>query len=264
MKFRRPLQRYGITPEPVTPYQRAAQQWDDRIGSARVQARNWRLMAFGGMMLSGAMAGGLLWQSAQSRIIPYVVEVDQLGEARSVAPAVRDYQPTDGQVAWHLGRFIRNVRSVSLDPVLMRENWLSAYDFAREGGARFLDSYARASSPFSDVGRRSVSVHVTSVIRASDRSFQVKWIETSFEGGTLQGSSRWTAILTVEVRPPTSADAIHKNPLGLFVVGIDWSKELESESSKATARQAATPPPDLTSPSSTAGDHTLSSTDFEE
>ena len=28
------------TPEPETAYQKAAQVWDDRIGSARVQARN--------------------------------------------------------------------------------------------------------------------------------------------------------------------------------------------------------------------------------
>ena len=41
--FRRPSIRYGKTPEPETPYQRAAQVWDDRIGSARVQAHSWRL-----------------------------------------------------------------------------------------------------------------------------------------------------------------------------------------------------------------------------
>ena len=40
MRFRRAVQRYGRTPEPVTPYQRAGQVWDERIGSARVQARN--------------------------------------------------------------------------------------------------------------------------------------------------------------------------------------------------------------------------------
>ena len=31
--FRRPSIRYGKTPEPETPYQRAAQVWDDRIGA---------------------------------------------------------------------------------------------------------------------------------------------------------------------------------------------------------------------------------------
>src|SRR4051812_34335507 len=144
MKFRRAVQRYGRTPEPQTPYQRAGQVWDDRIGSARVQARNWRLMALGGLMLSTGLSGGLLWQSMQSRVVPYVVAVDRLGEARAVEPADRDYQPTDPQIAWHIGQFITNVRSVSLDPVLMRRNWLSAYDFVTTRGARFLNQYARS------------------------------------------------------------------------------------------------------------------------
>jgi len=41
--FKRAGGHYGRSPAPETPYQRAAQAWDDRIGSARVQARNWRL-----------------------------------------------------------------------------------------------------------------------------------------------------------------------------------------------------------------------------
>ena len=132
MRFRRAIQRYGRTPEPVTPYQRAGQVWDERIGSARVQARNWRLMAFGGLLLSTGLSAGLLWQSMQSRVVPYVVEVDRLGEARAVAPVGEEYRPTDPQIAWHLGRFIAGVRSVSLDPVLMRQNWLEAYEFLSE------------------------------------------------------------------------------------------------------------------------------------
>src|SRR5580765_2717623 len=148
--FRRSIMRYGKTPEPETPYQRAGQLWDERIGSARVQARNWRLMALGSLLLSTGLAGGLFWQSQESRIVPYVVEVDRLGEAQAIAPAERDYRPTDPQIAWHLARFIADVRSVSLDPVLMRENWLSAYDFATARGARFLGDYARQSDPFAD------------------------------------------------------------------------------------------------------------------
>jgi type IV secretion system protein VirB5 len=227
MKFRRAVQRYGRTPAPVTPYQRAAQVWDERIGSARVQARNWRLMALGGLLLSTGLSGGLLWQSMQSRVVPYVVEVDSLGEARAVAPLEEGYRPTDPQIAWHLGRFIRNVRSVSLDPVLMRANWLSAYDFVTGRGGRFLNAYARSAQPFRQAGERTVSVQVTSVVRASDRSFQVKWIETANERGQVAGVSRWTAILSVDVRPPESADELRKNPLGLRIDAIDWSRELD-------------------------------------
>jgi type IV secretion system protein VirB5 len=167
------------TPQP----QRAGQVWDDRIGSARVQARNWRLMAFGTLSLSTAMSGALIWQSLQSRVTPYVVEVDRLGEARAVTEAEAGYHPTDPQIAWHLAKFIENVRGVSLDPVLMRRDWLSAYDFTTTRGSQFLGDYARAADPFAKIGERTVSVQVTSVVRASDRSFQIKWTETAFEGG---------------------------------------------------------------------------------
>lgn len=245
MKFRRAVQRYGRTGEPATPYQRAGQVWDERIGSARVQARNWRLMAFGGLLLSTGLSGGLLWQSTQSRVIPYVVEVDGLGEARAVAPIGEGYNPTDPQIAWHLGRFIGNVRSVSLDPVLMRQSWLSAYDFVTERGSRFLNEYARVAQPFAQVGDRTVSVQVTSVVRASDRSFQVKWIETEYERGSLAGTSRWTAILSIQVKQPKSADELRKNPLGLRIDGIDWSKEFDPAEPTPRARSpvAAAPPP---------------------
>src|ERR1700739_2536469 len=58
--FRRPSVRYGKTPVPETPYQKAAQVWDERIGSARVQARNWRLIAFGNLVLAAGLAAALV------------------------------------------------------------------------------------------------------------------------------------------------------------------------------------------------------------
>ncbi|MBU1825186.1 MAG: conjugal transfer protein TrbF [Alphaproteobacteria bacterium] len=242
MKFRRALQRYGRTPEPETPYQRAGQLWDERIGSARAQAKNWRLMAFGGLFLTTGLSGALVWQSMQSRVVPYVVEVDALGQAQAVAPAAKDYRPTDPQIAWFLGRFITGVRARSLDPVLMRENWLSAYDFATERASLFLGEYARTSNPFADVGRKTVSVQVTSVVRASDTSFQVKWTEQQYERGSLASTSRWTAMLTVKIKPPRSADVLRKNPLGLYVDAIDWSRELETPQDRPPSPQPSAVP----------------------
>ncbi|MBB4632862.1 conjugal transfer protein TrbF [Sphingosinicella soli] len=241
MRFRRAVQRYGKTPEPETPYQRAGQLWDDRIGAARVQARSWRWMAFGGLFLTAGLSAALVWQSLQSRIVPYVVEVDRVGEARSVAPAAADFDPTDPQIAWHLGRFISNVRSRSLDSVLMRENWLSAYDFAGERAVRFLGEYARDASPFAEVGRRTVSVQVTSIVRASDDSFRVNWTESEYERGSLAGTSQWTAMVTVRIQTPRSAEVLRKNPLGLYVEAIDWSRELDAGDLRE-ARPTATHP----------------------
>jgi type IV secretion system protein VirB5 len=242
MVFKRSPQRYGRTPVPETPFQRAGQLWDERIGSARVQARNWRLMAFGCLALSAGLASGLLWQSLQSRVVPYVVEVDRLGEPRAITPAEAEFTPNDPQIAWHLAHFIENVRTVSLDPVLMRRAWLQAYDLTTRRGALFLNGYARAADPFAASGERTVSVQVTSVVRASDRSFQVKWTETAYARGAEAGRSRWTAILTIVSRAPRDAETLRRNPLGLYVDAIDWSRELEPDGSAVTAAAPASAP----------------------
>jgi len=224
--FRRPMIRYGRTPEPETPYHRAAQVWDDRIGSARVQARSWRLAFFGTLALSGGLATGLVWQGARGTIVPWVVEVDKLGEAQTVAPATADYRPTDPQIAFHLARFIEEVRGIAADPIVVRENWLKAYDFTTDKGALALNDYARTNDPFANIGKVQVAVDVSSVIRASADSFRVAWTERHYQDGNLAATERWSAILTFVVQPPRTPDALRKNPLGLFVNAINWSKEL--------------------------------------
>lgn len=224
--FKRPSIHYGKTPEPETPYQRAAQVWDERIGSARVQARNWRLMAFGSLLLAGGFASALVWQSARGTVVPWVVQVDQLGQAQAVEPAVADYRPTDPQIAFHLARFIEQVRSIPVDPVIVRQNWLRAYDFTTDRGAMSLNDYARANDPFGRVGKVQISVEVSSVIRASPDSFRVAWTERRYQDGSLAATERWTAILTIAVQPPRDAERLRKNPLGIFVNAISWSREL--------------------------------------
>ncbi|MCP1912528.1 type IV secretion system protein VirB5 [Bradyrhizobium elkanii] len=224
--FRRSSVRYGRTPEPETPYQRAAQVWDDRIGSARVQAKNWRLMAFGSLILSCGLAGGLVWQSTHGTVVPWVVQVDKLGEAQAVAPALADYRPSDPQIAWYLAHFIAMVRSLPADPIIVRENWLKAYDFTTTAGAAALNDYARANDPFANLGKQQVAIDVSSVIRASPDSFRVAWVEHRYQDGALAGTTRWTAILTIAIQPPTDADRLRKNPLGIYVNAINWSKEL--------------------------------------
>ena len=226
--FRRPSSRYGTTPEPVTPYQKAAQAWDERIGAARVQARNWRLMALGSLALSAGMSAALVWQSTRGTVVPYVVEVDSLGAAQAVAPALADYRPTDPQIAWHLARFIENVRQIPADPIVLRQNWLRAYDFATDRGAIALNDHARVNDPFARVGETQVAIEVSSVIRASDDSFRVAWTERTYENGQLSRTERWTAILSVVLQPPREAERLRANPLGVYIHAINWSRETAS------------------------------------
>jgi type IV secretion system protein VirB5 len=232
MNFRRSSVRYSRTPPPETPYQAAAQLWDDRIGSARVQAKNWRLMAFGNLAFSFVMAAAVGWLATRSSIIPYVIEINRDGEARSVGPASQNYHPTDAQIAFYLSNFIQNVRSLPLDPVVLRENWFKAYWYVTARGAMVLNEYARSADPFARVGHESVAVETTSVVRASRSSFQIRWTERVYLNGSLSSTHHWTAILSTVLRPPRDEDSLRSNPLGIYVDGLDWSRELDSGENK--------------------------------
>ncbi len=224
--FKRSTTHYGKTPEPETPYQKAAQVWDERMGTARVQAKNWRLMAFGCLILSAGFASALVWQSARGTVVPYVVEIDGHGEARAVEAATAGYSPTDPQIAWHLARFVEEVRGLPADPVVVRQNWLRAYEFTTDRGATALNDHARANDPFTRVGEQQVSVDVSSVIRASPDSFRIAWTERHYDNGQLARTERWTAILTLVIDPPRTAERLRANPLGIYVNAINWSREM--------------------------------------
>jgi type IV secretion system protein VirB5 len=232
MSFKRSTLRYGETPEPVTPYQKAAQAWDERIGSARVQAANWRLMAVGSLGLSLLLATVVLWIGRTGAVVPYVVEIDSRGGARAVGPAAETYTPSDAQIAYHLTRFVDNVRALSLDPVVVRQNWLKAYDFVTDRAAVTLNEYARENDPFARVGRQTVAVEVTSVVRASDTSFQVRWLERTFEGGALRDVKRLTGLFSIVITPPRTVDAVRKNPLGIYVHAFNWSQDATTGEAK--------------------------------
>ena len=62
--------------------------------------------------------------------------------------------------------------------------------------------------------------------KASPESFRVAWIQRRYENGSLSSTERWTAILSVVLQTPHDADKLRKNPLGVFVNSINWSKEL--------------------------------------
>ena len=151
---------------------------------------------------------------------------DQCGGTRAVGPAAETYTPSDAHVAFHLSRFVDHVRALSIDPVVVRQNWLKAYDFVTDKAAITLNEYAREIDPFSRVGRQTVAVEVTSVVRASVTSFQVRWLERTFEGGAVRDTKRLTGLFSIVITPPRTVDAVRKNPLGIYVHAFNWSQDV--------------------------------------
>ena len=89
-----------------------------------------------------------------------------------------------------------------------------------------MNDYARSNDPFGKLGKSQVSVDVSSVIRATPSSFRVAWTEHHYTDGSLAATERWTAIVTIAIQAPRDSETLKKNPLGVYVTALNWSKEL--------------------------------------
>ena len=71
-----------------SPYLAARREWDERYGDLITRAKNWRTMAAFCSLIALIATSGMVWLSARSRVVPFVVLVDNLG--RPVASGVAD------------------------------------------------------------------------------------------------------------------------------------------------------------------------------
>ncbi|MBO6635944.1 MAG: conjugal transfer protein TrbF, partial [Parvibaculum sp.] len=92
--------------------------------------------------------------------------------------------------------------------------------------ATTLNEYASANDPFADVGRKSRTVDVVSVVRVSEDSFQARWLEKTYENGALTGVKRFTGLFTIVYSPPRDAETLRANPLGLYIHSLNWGEDL--------------------------------------
>src|SRR5258708_27588841 len=103
--------------------------------------RNWQLVAFGLLGVLAIVVVAFVRLASETRITPFVVEVDKLGRAMAFGPAEQTVQTDPRIVEATLSLFIRNVRAVSSDPVIERELLYRAYANTTGKARLFLDGY---------------------------------------------------------------------------------------------------------------------------
>jgi len=188
---------------------------------------NYRLLAVLLLVVDLALVATVVWQAAQTRIVPYVVRTDRYGNAVAFGPADRLADPGRALRVHDLARWTRNVRTVSTDPQVQRHLILDAYAYTGGRAVALLNDWYRHHSPFARAARGTVTVQVTSVLALpeSDRGWQVQWLETERDpSGTVRAEHRWQALITLRVDPPDRVEKVVTNPLGICVVELDWTR----------------------------------------
>lgn len=217
---------------PHTPFRQAQQAWDLRLGTATAQARNWRLAFFTLATSTALLAGSLAVLITQKRIVPILVGLNkETGEA-SVVGAVSKNQTQPGplEVKYFLAQFIRFVRAISLDQVVIKQNWLRAYAFMRPEAAGLLNEMSQkdVNSPLNKIGKVLVTVQPLSILQIPEtNSYQLRWRETVFavHGPKLEEYTMLGTFI-LEIDPPEDEQTLQENPLGIFIKSFQWNREL--------------------------------------
>ena len=212
-----------------TPYKRARQEWDDRMGSAVLQAKNWRLATFASLILVGFAIAGLAYLGAQPKTVPHIVEVDKLGAPRYAGPVgqpAADYKPSEPSLRYHLRRFIDATRTLSSDPAVVKRNWLEAYTLLTTNAATQLNVYAESTQPIKRAqdGER-VSIELVGMVQLSKDTWQADWREITWDkNGNQLGSAIWRGNFRVVLKLPETDEQLATNPIGLFIDEFHWSR----------------------------------------
>lgn len=212
------------TEPPETPYMRARQEWDNRIGDVRVQAENWRLVAVFSLFIAAVLLVALLMSLALHQTKVFVAEVTKEGRVVNVAPIEVAYHPTTAQEEYFITNFIKLVRELPLDPVVAKKNWLSAYSFLTERGALKLNDYLRQNNPTALLGKQTTTIEITDINPVSDATFSVDWTENNVDiNGQSIGQKKFTGVFTIILKAPKTQEKILQNPLGIYITDLNVS-----------------------------------------
>ena len=78
-------------------YQKAYEEWENRIGNAKIQARNWRFAAIASLILAILLLAAIIIESSRHHDFVYVAEVKTGENVINVVPTNIPYQPTVAQ-----------------------------------------------------------------------------------------------------------------------------------------------------------------------
>ncbi len=229
------------------PFLAARTEFMNAFGDLAKGKRNWQLTAYALMGLLALVTLADVRLAASSRIVPYVVQVDRLGQVVTVGPAEDLKQPDQRLLASELARFLRAIRTIlpATAAAGQAEMLRRGYAFVGPAASSFLNDYF--AQPEHDprlLGLRLTrQVDVASVLRVPNSDvWRLQWTETerSTQAGGLTRTVAWESYLTVQLIPPTTPERLQDNPLGLSITSVSWT-QVAGGASSSTPDSGATP-----------------------
>ena len=212
------------------PYLDAQEVWDRRTGSylAWIRRLLWclALMAIAVVVL----VGYAIFTPGKTEYLPYIVEVSDVGQVRTVGIVPRGWQAeSKAPIDFVVRLWLQGVRSVVDSPIAWGMQWDQAKSFMTTKVMQQLSEFAKERDGIQKMNQ-TVEIEITSVL-PHDTNWQliaVEWTEKTYsqQGVRMKPPESWKAHLQVAIFPPQHATlktpAQFRNTLGVYVVGYQW------------------------------------------
>lgn len=220
--------------ENENPYLSARRSWNDHTRGVVASRQVWQIFGILSLLIALGGIGGMIHIGSQSKYIPYVIEVDKLGQPLAVARADKATKADPRVVRAAIAEFITDARTVTPDTALQRKSVFDVYAMLAPDNpaTQKMNDWLNGSedaSPFKRAQTEMVSIEVQPVMQQTPDTWQVDWVETTRDRqGIVKGQpANMRALVTVyitEPTPSTTEEQLRKNPLGIYVRDFSWSK----------------------------------------
>lgn len=231
------------------PFFRGRDPFLDPYENLAVQRDAWKKMSLRQWWLILLLVIGIVYISMRSEYIPFMVRIDgKTGFTEAVGPVKEiRYNPQEAEVTFFLGEFIKNIRTVPLDPVVYNANWTKAANFLSARAGQKLNAMIAGEEQTSFIGKATVLPRILAIqpmANSGGATYVVRWEEEVFFVGaaTSKTINAYSGTITFSIQPPNKKEQYYKNPIGLIIEDLAYTKENSSVIPLTTTRKNQSAP----------------------
>ncbi len=159
------------------------------------------------------------------KTVPLVITVSDWGESKYVGDITRysyaNIRVPEIAIHYQLRKFVTNIHTITSDADVMRQNLRECYAALTPTSADKLTRILKQDNPLQNYGSMKRQVVIESVLRLSDSSYQIDFIETDLRlDGYVTSRTRCRAVCNTALLEPAAEDLI-MNPLGIYITDFD-------------------------------------------
>lgn len=212
-------------------YEKAKEELFDFYAQQSKRIMTYKILAFLLIGLTTVSTLSCVYLARTSKLIPYVIEVDKVGEAKAIRRAEQQYVPKEMENRYFLRDIVIKMRTIPRDNVLFSRNFQQlSYFLSAPMLKKHENTLLREDT--NELAKQLISRDV--IINSFNKlpnvkdTYQIKWTEKMFSAeGEEINTSNFTGLFKIIIEQPKEIDEININPLGIIVEDFSLSKEEE-------------------------------------